>query len=622
MCLESRVCRLLCVTWLVHTWDSTLMSTRRVWLVNMWDTTFMSVHICVSTRMCVDSCGWRDLFTCGTPFLCRLDLYDSSIRGTRLLCVYTYVSRLICVSTLVFDVTRSRVGLHSYVDSTRMTRQYVGHDFHVCTHICLNSYVCWLVRVTWLVHTWDSTLMSTRLVWLVHTWNTTPICVYAYVCRVFYVSQLVCVTWLVHTWDSTLMSTWRVWLVNTWDTTLMCVHICVVWHDSHVCPLLRVTWLVHMWDSLLMSTRLVWLVHMCLYSSVCPLLRLTWLFHMWDSLIMSTRLVWLVHTWDSIPICLSSYGSFHYKCYTSSTENATSPTLMSTRLVWLVHTWDSTPWCVYTWQFSLNATLPPLTMLHSRLLCRLDSYDSFIRGTRLRSVYMYMAVSTINIWFELSRHKSRGCSFWVEGVTPSTKKLHPRLLCRLTSDDSFIRGTQLRSVYMYMKVSIKNATLIPLKMLHPRLVCRINWYDMFIRGTRLLFVYTYMTVSTTKLHPLHWKCYTLDSDVDSTRMTRSYVVLDFNLSIYNLNLFIYMCLKTRIGDCYSVDCYSLVWWIMTCLHVWRDFFMRHDPLVCEVTATLSTATLWSDGSWLLYMCDVTFSCMRHDPHVCDVTATL
>jgi len=100
-------------------------------------------------------------------------------------------------------------------------------------------------------------------------------------------------------------------------------------------------------------------------------------------------------------------------------------------------------------------------------------------------------------------------------------------------------------MYIYMKVSPQNATPIPLKMLHPRLVCRINWYDLLIPGTPLLFVYTYMTVSTKKLHALHWKCYTLDSDVDSTRMIRSCVVLDLNLSMYNLNLFMYMCVSRQ-----------------------------------------------------------------------------
>jgi len=47
---------------------------------------------------------------------------------------------------------------------------------------------------------------------------------------------------------------------------------------------------------------------------------------------------------------------------------------------------------------------------------------------------------------EVSRHKSRGCSFLVEGVTPSTQKLHPRLLCRLNSNHIFIVET---AIYIY-----------------------------------------------------------------------------------------------------------------------------------------------------------------------------
>jgi len=55
-------------------------------------------------------------------------------------------------------------------------------------------------------------------------------------------------------------------------------------------------------------------------------------------------------------------------------------------------------------------------------------------GAALKYFYMihrvgrrYMAVSTIKMWSELSRHKSWGCSFLVEGVTPS-KTTSPTLL--------------------------------------------------------------------------------------------------------------------------------------------------------------------------------------------------
>ena len=262
-------------------------SERRIWC-------FILASICRNSRVlykwvCRNSPAWyASLFrvlhnTCmshanesGHWWMCRIT-YDGAHTADSLVC-YTSLRHV------AYD--RPHMTLtHEWVVS--LMNESVGYECHIHA----------MKSVTWLIHTWDYSLMCD-----IHMWRDTFICV-TWLIQVSHGSFTCdmthsCVTWLINVWDSYV--TWR-------------LH---AWYDSFTCdmPHLRVTWLIHaQHDSFILVP---WRGHACLLlhawhdSFICDMTLHTCMLtyaRLWhDSPVRDmthTGVTRLIHVWHHAFLC-------------------------------------------------------------------------------------------------------------------------------------------------------------------------------------------------------------------------------------------------------------------------------------------------------------------------------